>query len=527
METVLGMDQSKVELLDQVLRDLEASFSDAPASVQELAKNALSAVRLLRNSLKFKFSEHVAQLARDGNPDAASEALLKLFPDLKDGNVKEILRLLYVDVKDLAGAIAFVEKIREEFRQVAYEALYENVRHEGHTEMPEILLLQRSMILADEGETMKQVDEDCNKIVDRIVEGVKTKNYELSKEIIRSCGSSILNGKMTSIVEKVHSAGTLEDTLLLIKFSQGLVSEISTQCTLIQVLLEVLNSKNFLQSIHGMHLWSHAMRVRMSDNFPTAGDQEKCLFACNELSKNKEVYFEIYRSYVENPDGNKIGALHQDVNRQIYTVCADFVLFYYDGDMKKASTLLVAARNSNNYQAAGCILGPLHKKMAELKQLGTVQVFEIFTMVKYYKSGGNYSEVKSSTKLLFEELQAKAPPCLRLLLWPEPAGAKFRLVNKFFNFPLSSSNTKVLCGLPADRKEEQMWSTEVDLETSLVTFTIQDGNLSSDLSDGTLCLAQDQSSKWRVKPVDEHHVKIFLQDAGNFNFFKINAYSFF
>jgi hypothetical protein len=73
METVLGMDQSKVELLDQVVRDLEGSFSDAPAGVQELAKNASSAVRLLRNSLKCKFSEHVAQLARDGNPDAASE----------------------------------------------------------------------------------------------------------------------------------------------------------------------------------------------------------------------------------------------------------------------------------------------------------------------------------------------------------------------------------------------------------------------------------------------------------------------
>jgi hypothetical protein len=105
--------------------------------------------------------------------------------------------------------------------------------------------------------------------------------------------------------ERVHSSGTLEDTLLLIKFSQGLVSEISTQCSLNQALFEVLKSKNILQSIHGMHLWSHAMHVSMRDNFPTAGtgDQEKCLFTCNELSKNKEVYFEIYCGYVENHDG--------------------------------------------------------------------------------------------------------------------------------------------------------------------------------------------------------------------------------
>jgi hypothetical protein len=64
---------------------------------------------------------------------------------------------------------------------VAYEALYENVRHEGHSEMPEILLLQRNMILADEGETMKQVDEDCNKIIDRIVEGVKTQELRVQQ----------------------------------------------------------------------------------------------------------------------------------------------------------------------------------------------------------------------------------------------------------------------------------------------------------------------------------------------------------
>jgi hypothetical protein len=70
--------------------------------------------------------------------------------------------------------------------------------------------------------SLSRVGKDCSEIVDKIVEGVKQKNYDLSVKIVETLGSSILEGKMDLIVEKVHSAGTLEETLLLIHFSQEL-----------------------------------------------------------------------------------------------------------------------------------------------------------------------------------------------------------------------------------------------------------------------------------------------------------------
>jgi hypothetical protein len=415
-----------------------------------------------------------------------------------------------VDEKDLAGAIAFVEKLGVEYQQKAYQALYEDVRHKAHTEMPEMFLLQKSMILADEGETMKQVDEDCDKIVDRIVEGVRVEDYELSTEIVQTCGGSILEEKMASIVEKVHLAGTLEDTLLLIKFSQKL-PQISMSCALIQELFKVLKAKNLLVSKHGIHLWAHALNVKGSKTNLDISNQETCALTCNELIKNKEIYFKIYQGYVENPDRQKIITL-QESNWQLLFIMPEFVDFYYDGDLDKACFLLSTAINISLYSSRFQILNSLYKKMSHFNQLDTFEAFRIFVWVKHNLSS---SPINASIKQKFYELQAKAPPCLQLLLWPEPAGATFRLVNKFFNSPLFSTDSNIFCWLPADQKEDQPWSAQVDLKTSLVNFTRKGGNLNTLVSEGTLCLAHELSPKWKVKAVDEHHVKIFSND-GNF-----------
>lgn len=85
------------------------------------------------------------------------------------------LRLIYIDEKDLPFAVRFVKNIRVEFQEEANGALYQDVCYKRHTEMPEILLLQRSVrqVLAGDGsEVLKQLDANCLKIVDRIVESV-------------------------------------------------------------------------------------------------------------------------------------------------------------------------------------------------------------------------------------------------------------------------------------------------------------------------------------------------------------------
>lgn len=289
-----SVDPSKMnQMLEQMLLDLETSFGSAPSSLMQLATNTTFSVYCLQNSLKFEFSKHVAQLARDGNPDGAAEALTKFFPHLKTANVEEILHLVYVEGSDdLQVAIAFVEKLSDGYiRQDAYEALYQKVRFQGHTELPEMLLLQKSMRhFQARDEMMKQVDEDCIKIVDLIVDVIRAKNYPKDNKFVSSLLRTPLNQEINAIVEKVHAAGTLEETLLLIAFFQEL-EELSNCCQFVQSLYKVLESKQLLETENGMHLWAHAKSIVECDKFTDATEnvKEQCISVCNELGRKKKL----------------------------------------------------------------------------------------------------------------------------------------------------------------------------------------------------------------------------------------------
>jgi hypothetical protein len=406
--------------------------------------------------------------------------------------------------------------------------LYEDVWFKGHTEMPEMLLLQKNMsqILAGESETMKQLDEDCDKIVERIVEGVKTEDYELCTKINKSFGSRILNGKMASIVAKVHSAGTLEDTLLLIKFSQQ-VHWISNSCVLIQALFEVLKAKNLLKTIHSMQLWAHSRGVEGQSNFLNvdASDREKCTSTCMELDKNKKLYFEIYQGYLENLDEEKIRALHKS-NWHLESIMSEFLDYYYDGDLEKALFLLSAAKNGCYYLTRFQILNSLYKRMGYFDQLGTFEAFRIFTRVKHNL---NCSPIDVLSKQEFQKLQAKAPTCLRLLLWPEPAGAKFRLINKFFDCPLVSSDSNVFCCLPKNQKDDQLWSAEIDPSTGLTSFKMQGKRMCFSFLTGKSTDdvgPTEDVTEWKIKAVDEHHIKLYFDGNSLFYFIVTRESSF-
>lgn len=237
MEEVVQDITPHFELLDQMQVNLDQSYGAVQdANLKVLVVATKSSICSLQNGLKLKCTEQVVQLARDGNLDGAVKTLHKFFPNLKNSITLHILRVLYVDEKDLRVTIGFVERLRVEFHQMAFRALYEIVILRKHTEMLEILLLQKILTNnygdGNSSDVLKRVDEDCFKIVDRVVEGIRAKDYTLSMKIVETLGSSILEGKMAEIVEKVHSTGTLIDTLLLINFSQ-MLPEISNNCFLI------------------------------------------------------------------------------------------------------------------------------------------------------------------------------------------------------------------------------------------------------------------------------------------------------
>ena len=116
MGSVMGIDRTKLQQLDEMLLELDQSSSAAPAEMADLVSNASSAVRILRNSLKSNFSNHVAQLARDGKQKEAGHDLIRLFPGVQIGDVVDVLRLIYVDEKDLPLGVGFVEMLDEEFQ---------------------------------------------------------------------------------------------------------------------------------------------------------------------------------------------------------------------------------------------------------------------------------------------------------------------------------------------------------------------------------------------------------------------------
>jgi hypothetical protein len=208
-----------------------------------------------------------------------------------------------------------------------------------------------------------------------------------------------------------------------------------------QSLFHVLKSKNLLGTLHGMHLWAHLTCIKEWDDFSHVDKvvQERSLATCEQLGKHKNVFFELYRKYVETPDGKEIEALHNE-NCHLDSIGAEFVHFYYNGVLEKARFLLSAASNIAFFGATGQILAALSKQMTHFGQLSTFEYFAILCQVKDLMSRAKFSALDEAEKEPFEGLQAEAPCCLKLLLWPE---TEFRLVNKCFDAPLVSTGSKL------------------------------------------------------------------------------------
>jgi hypothetical protein len=120
-------------------------------------------------------------------------------------------------------------------------------------------------------------------------------------------------------------------------------------------------------------------------------------------------------------------------------------------------------------------------------------------------------EVKAS----FEQLKAKAPSCLRLLLWPESDETKMQLVNKFYGSPLCILQHRVLCsGSSVENDGEHLCSATFDPDKVLTSFSFLAGNtaMTLDTSEGS-SVGVWNALWWRLKAVDEHHVKIGTDDG--------------
>jgi hypothetical protein len=514
---------SKDQCLTAMVRLLDDAFGNHLIEPNKLVSAVRNSISSLKSQLVCQMAEEVAQLAVNGEPEEVVKEMLQR--NFSSGviirNVEEMLKLVYLgsSTENLKKAINFVQIFDSCLQSQAYRALYEDVKFKKHTEKPEMLLLQNRLRLLVEparglDTTIKQVDDNCRKIISRIVRGIKQKDYSISIYIVNSIELAILDDNMATIVQEFYT-GTLENTLQLIQYSTNL-PHIQNKCFMVDALLKELEKRNLLDSIQAMHLWAHAKDAQ--DAFPNwpateAIAKELCNSAIEIFSLNKKQLFRHYQKYVDDPDKKKIHNLHQS-NWHLESIVREFVSNYHYGEVERAKNLLaVVEAIIGFYYPLILILSQLHEEMAIRHQGNSFEAFRIFNQVKRFIGVIQPRFIRTSTE--FANLKEKTPACVRQLLWPEGT-AEFQVVNKFFNATLSvQENYSVVCFDSSDKRSGQTWSIAVDDVTSLMTLTHAQNRLVLGTKSGTssLCLAW-AGTKWMVKTHDHEFFKIYCSTAG-------------
>jgi hypothetical protein len=337
-------------------------------------------------------------------------------------------------VEDLTNSIDFVDRLDTNLKPDAYRALYEKISLNNQTNVPQMLLLQRRIdLLKDPGtnlnETKKNLDADCRKIISRIVKGIGQKDYSISRYITKKLDDAVLNDNMVKIVREFYN-GTLENTLLLIAYSNGLSSS-SNACFLINALLKELEKRQLLESVDAMNLWAHARFAGEEENWSNleACTQKLCTDAIVKLDLYKETLYGHYKKYVENSDKHTIQDLHKS-NWHLRSIVRDFVYWYYNGEVDRTQNLLAASNAIQDYVAVGRILSQLHEEMAESDQLNSFGAFKLFNQVQRYMNSSNFNSQEPEYVQTMEQLIDQAPAWVLQL----PARKSKFLLRKIYYF---------------------------------------------------------------------------------------------
>jgi len=184
--------------------------------------------------------------------------------------------------------------------------------------------------------------------------------------------------------------------------------------------------------------------------------------------------------------------------------------------LSRVHNLLWAARAINKFISIDRILTRLHLEMFKCQQMDTFEAFCLFNEVKQYMELDSCEDQEPELKAPLEQLKAKVPICLRLILWPKEDENQLRLVNKFFDSAVCIRQEKIVCS-SSSLDKELFFSAAVDPDTALTTFSFYSGTTYCKLDVAAL---EDFSGKkpwtgtqWKLKAHDENHVKIFTDDG--------------
>lgn len=206
----------------------------------------------------------------------------------------------------------------------------------------------------------------------------------------------------------------------------------------------------------------------------------------------------------------KINELHIQ-NPHLQSIVAEFVVWYCKGDLKKILNIFEVTKAIGRAEVVQSILSQLHCELVRSQQTDTFEAFCLFNEVKRCLNS------VQDDKAPLEQLKGKAPVCLRLLLASDHS--PLRLVNKFFNAPLCVQHEKVLCCSRPVRDGEETCTAKVHPDTALTSFSFRPEDtcwkLEASATDGVAKVAWI-GTQWKLKAVDEHHVKIFNDDGNVF-----------
>jgi hypothetical protein len=515
------------ERLERMLKELGAVHADLQGDeLQQLAEQVKRAVLKLQNVLKRTQVNQVAALVQTEQWAKASEQLQRDLPggSTSIGNVEEVLELVYMDdnLANLTRAILWAGQLEPQLRRRAYEALYEQMQIKGHTEQPQVLMLRRRVAILRPVSVLKaQLDGHCQEIVLRVVQGIKDKDYTLTRQIVELHdyveGELITNEIMAEVVAK-FDVGILMETLLLIQYCEKLPA-IGNCCVFIDTVLKSLEAKELMASEQALQIWATAKYVEEEE--PHLKEEHKqfqklCTKALDKLSKFKADYFQHYQSYVENKN---LKQLHRK-NCFLRSIVPEFVTWYYKPeDLSRVQKLLVAVR-ATDFAVIQRTLTQLHCEMQKFEQINSSEAFFLFCKVKQNLALRSLTWEEPEMVDAFELLKSHAPKCLRLLLWPEE-GSRLRVVNKFYDSPLWVQGEELFCFSGAE-EEEQVCTASVDPKTALTTFSFKSGDACWKLDafdSDSVARVKLIGAPWKLKAVDEQHVKIFTNDG---TFFLLN-----
>jgi hypothetical protein len=520
--------------LSQMLQDLDAVCSDWRGDeLQMVAKEAEGVLTKLRGVLKRTQLQKVANLVQKSEWDKASEQMQLSYPGgtMNIGLIEEVLALAYVREcpGHLTSIIEWVGQLDVRFHLKAYQLLFEQIEAKEHTNEPEMLLLKSKLeVLHDEegdlGDVRIKLEGLCRKIMKKIVQEVKNNDdfYDICEfnnmhESID--GVLVLKYIMSTVVHNLDVRNP-DNVLLLVNYSIELSN---SECSwfLLDAILTALEASKLLGSLQGMHVWAcinYYYGRHFNWDYESEDIKKLCTYAQDKLNKHKVTYFLLYQKYVEGREGFQIDSLHQ--NCYLRSMVCEFVSWYIckppDDVLDSVDTLLSAARSIPDMVAIQLILSQLHDEAPKFKQ---ASITSVFNELKHYMLSQRFHSLDQEEKRQFEQLKAKAPNCLRLILWPDEDERQLRLVNKFYDSPLCIQDKKVFCcSSQVDNDQEQLCSVSVEADTALTTFSFECGDTRCKLDVSDLeNIVPWTGTQWNVQAVDKHHVKIFADyDHGIF-----------